>query len=665
MNRNRILSTLCAGAMSITMFAGMMPTTVTAESLVDTAGISALADAVNDDGYSNPNKVPKQYNVHMGDDPSTQVNVTYTTLVPARTQIVLNKQGETDTFTFEGDINQGSANKYFHSIAVNGLEPNTTYEYKVGYGENTQTGKFKTALESGSNESFKFVYLADTQVSNGTTAKALGATLAEVNSMNPDYVYIAGDVTDKATNEDQWEYLFNNSGKFAAGGQDMFSNLLLSVTQGNHDNNTMNSHINAPAEAGEEAGKIVYSYDYGSLTFITLNLEAAKSDATARAKQKEYLTECVNDAKARGQWVSVGFHKSIYTGASHITDSDIVEARKYWSPIFAELDVDMVLQGHDHVYSRGFVNANGENAGATADVDGKIENPSNAPLYMVGGHAGGLKWYSKINYTVGEGDPLTTNYSFLDVNSTDTGSDVNKEQVIVELEVSPTEITVNCWMFKYDTDIDEITTEKYLYDTFTIKRSAVSGIDGPEEVVADDVETVDYTVSYDRLVNANAFKAEVEYDEDVLEFVGVESELNGVLVNSSDAKDGVATAIIGIDSAITSESTVDALKFVFKIKDDAKAGDTTIKLINSQTVTSIDENNSIDVTAIIENDTVITNIYTYKSGADLNEDGVITLADLSIALNYYQTAGPKGDVNLDKVVDVEDFLIIIGFIQNA
>ena len=163
----------------------------------------------------------------------------------------------------------------------------------------------------------------------------------------------------------------------------MFSNNLISAVQGNHDNNTLTRHINAPAEAGN----IVYSYDYGPATFIMLNLETERYDADAREQQKEYLTEVVNEAKSRNQWILVGFHKSIYTGASHIVDSDIIEARKYWAPIFSELDVDIVMQGHDHVYSRGFVNSDGYNANAINDEDGNTIKPENSPLYMVGGHA--------------------------------------------------------------------------------------------------------------------------------------------------------------------------------------------------------------------------------------------------------------------------------------
>ena len=379
-------------------------------------------------------KVPKQVNVHMGDNPSKEVNITYTTIEGnLETIVTLNKIGSNEKIIVKGENSVGNANKYFHKIAVNNLEANTTYEYTVGTGENSFKGRFKTAPAKGTKESFKFAYIADTQVSNESNAKALGATLAEINkSKDLSFVYLAGDITDKATTETQWEQLFNNEGAFPTGGQDMFGNYLISAVQGNHDNNSLTRHINAPAEAGN----IVYSYDYGPATFIMLNLEEARYSAEAREKQKQHLIETVKEAKVRNQWTFVGFHKSIYTGASHIVDSDIIEARKYWAPVFSELDVDVVMQGHDHVYSRGFVNEDGYNANPAKDKNNNVINPLNAPLYMVGGHAGGLKWYSKKNYTVGTGDILAPGYSFLDINSTDTGSDIKKEQVIVEMEVS-------------------------------------------------------------------------------------------------------------------------------------------------------------------------------------------------------------------------------------
>ena len=611
------------------------------------------------------NKAPEQLNVHVGDDAATQVNVTYTTITDTSTVIAVTKADGGETMYFEGTSYIGLGGKYIHEISVNGLEPATEYVYTVGDGFNERNGKFKTALEQGDESSFTFAYLADTQVSNASNAKALGATLAKVNEKNPDFVYLAGDVTDKSTNESQWEWLFNNDGVYSTGGEDMFANNLVAVTQGNHDNNEMYQHINAP----EEAGKIVYSFDYGCAKFIILNLESARYDEDARAQQEAYLREVVKDAKSNGQWTIVGFHKSLYTGASHITDSDIIAARKYWAPIFAETDVDLVLQGHDHVYSRGFVTAEGENANPTVLEDGTIIQPD-APLYMVGGHAGGLKWYSKKNYTVTENDPLALNYSFLDVNSTDTGSDVKKEQVITMLEVSNETISVKTTFFKYNTDEDAITTDEYVYDTFTVKRDlaecATAYADGTELFVKEIDDTLEYTVSFDNITNANAFETALEYDESVMELVKVESCLEDTLYVDEKTENGVSDYIIGTKTAISSDEKMDVVKYTFKLKEGAQADKVSVTLTKADTVNLENTDNGAtadDIKASIIKDTVNTVIYSYEDASDINNDGKVTLADLSVALTYYQLTERSCDINLDGVVNALDYVIITSFIE--
>lgn len=610
-------------------------------------------------------KAPEQLNVHVGDDAATQVNVTYTTITDTSTIIAITKADGGETMYFEGTSYVGLGGKYIHEISVNGLEPATEYVYTVGDGFNERNGKFKTALEQGDESSFTFAYLADTQVSNASNAKALGATLAKVNEKNPDFVYLAGDVTDKSTNESQWEWLFNNDGVYSTGGEDMFANNLVAVTQGNHDNNEMYQHINAP----EEAGKIVYSFDYGCAKFIILNLESARYDEDARAQQEAYLRDAVKDAKSNGQWTIVGFHKSLYTGASHITDSDIIAARKYWAPIFAETDVDLVLQGHDHVYSRGFVTAEGENANPTVLEDGTIIQPD-APLYMVGGHAGGLKWYSKKNYTVTENDPLALNYSFLDVNSTDTGSDVKKEQVITMLEVSNETISVKTTFFKYNTDEDAITTDEYVYDTFTVKRDlaecATAYADGTELFVKEIDDTLEYTVSFDNITNANAFETALEYDESVMELVKVESCLEDTLYVDEKTENGVSDYIIGTKTAISSDEKMDVVKYTFKLKEGAQADNVAVTLTKADTVNLVNADNGAtadDIKASIIKDTVNTVIYSYEDASDINNDGKVTLADLSVALTYYQLTEKSCDINLDGVVNALDYVIITSFID--
>ena len=658
LKNNKGLKRIGALALTLAMLVSGIPQAFAADEYINTEDIAA---SVVDE-----NKVPEQLNVHVGTNAATEVHVTYTTVTDTSTVIAIQKAEGGDVMYFEGTSYQGIAGKYIHEIAVTGLEAYTEYKYTVGDGFNSKEGTFKTALAKNDQTTFTFAYLADTQVSNASNAKALGATLAAVNDLNPDFIYLAGDVTDTNNNENQWQWLFNNDGLFPNGGEDMFANNLVAVTQGNHDNSEMYQHINAPAEAGQ----IVYSFDYGTVKFIILNLESARYSDDARAEQEAYLRQAVADAKENGQWTIVGFHKSLYTGASHIVDSDVVAARKFWSPIFSELDVDLVLQGHDHVYSRGFVTAEGENANPEIAEDGTIIQPDNAPLYMVGGHAGGLKWYSKKNYTVSEGDPLALNYSFLDVNSTDTGSDVKKEQVITMLEVSNEEISVVTYCFKYDTDLDQITTEKYVYDSFTVKRDladcATSYVNGTELIVKEQEDTVEYTVSFNNILNTNAFETALSYDESQLELVSVESCLENTIFTDIATENGVSDVMVGVTAPFSADTATDVVKYTFRLKEGVDVDQVTVKLTKADTVQVLTDGETVDsedVTSTILKGEATTIIHSYQKASDVNEDSKVTLADLSIALMYYQTSEASCDINLDGVVNTLDYIIIASYIR--
>lgn len=658
------LTMLLSGAMKVSAAEAEATASDATAGNGEVAEISVDAQSTN---VVDATKTPEQLNVHVGDDASSQVNITYTTLADTSTVVKLNKVGDTNNIIYvEGNSYQGISNKFIHEISVSGLEAYTDYEYTVGDGFNQKSGTFRTGLAQNDTRTFTFAYIADTQVSNASNAKALGATLAEINEMNPDFVFLAGDTTDTATNEAQWEWLFNNDGAFPNGGEDMFANSLIAVTQGNHDNDELYQHINAP----EEAGRIVYSFDYGTMKFISLNLESSRKSEDARDKQEAYLREQVADAKANGQWVVVGFHKSLYTGASHVDDGDVISARKFWAPIFSELDVDLVLQGHDHVYSRGFVTSEGENANPAVAEDGTIIQPENAPLYMVGGHAGGLKWYSKVNYTVTDGDPLALNYSFLDVNSTDTGSDIKKEQVITMLEVSEETINVVTYNFKYDTNSDTITTEKYVYDAFSVKRdlatNATSYIEGTELAVVENGDTLEYTVLVDNVVNANAFEVGVAYDAEKMELTGSESCLENTIYTEDENVNGVASMLVGVQKTITADEKTAIAKFNFKLKEGVTADEVVVSLIKADTV-QIDETeagvDSSDITTTAIKSQVNTEIYSYAKASDINGDGKVTLADLAVALLKYQTAEKICDINRDGVVNVMDYVMISSYMS--
>ena len=457
-----------------------------------------------------PDVTPAQIGVTMTEDPQHSVSITWTTIDTTLTNPVVS------IFLLNGDLvktvdavktnrnvsNSGLRNaagsavtqKAFYNAGIDGLEPDTMYMYicsaldEDGEVYTSEGNTFKTAPSA--KEEFTFIYLSDTQ-SSGVNGKAITANSSFFKNADPNFVFIAGDLTDTAANESQWETFFNQ--KATSYGNNSFvnnnyesamSDFVISAAQGNHDNNTFTNHLTYPASGGTN---ITYAYTYGSAHFIMLNLETGV--VNSRSDQEAFLREQAAYAKDNGLWTIVGFHKSIYSGASHMNDADVVNARQYWSPVFAELDIDVVLQGHDHVLSRGFVNELGENMGNTYNTGLRTytaEKPSNAPLYYVGNCASTLKFYNPANYTASPNNRVVADYGFLDLNSARPAghfqnpdgpqtSDSLRNPTYTTVTVTNESITFNTYMFSYDTT-DDIAGEPYLYDSFTVTRE-VPGIE--------------------------------------------------------------------------------------------------------------------------------------------------------------------------------------------
>ena len=65
------------------------------------------------------------------------------------------------------------------------------------------------------------------------------------------------------------------------------------------------------------------------------------------------------------------FHQPVFTCAR---PNDNKEIKAAWKPVFDARKVDLVLQGHDHCYSR-LTSEAGREASARARADGSVQGP--------------------------------------------------------------------------------------------------------------------------------------------------------------------------------------------------------------------------------------------------------------------------------------------------
>ncbi len=226
-----------------------------------------------------------------------------------------------------------------HTVELTGLEPGTTYAYRVGDGSARRWGnlvEFTTA--PADPKSLAFVYMGDAQ--NGLDA--WGRLLHRAFRARPDAAFylIAGDLVDRGLARDDWDSFF----KHAAG---VFDRRPLVPVLGNHECEGGRPDLylaqfalppNGPAGIEPERA---YTLRWGEALVVVLDSNLSPQ------RQSAWLEEQLRNASAR--WKIVAYHHPAFSSAPRRDNKAIPEV---WTPLFDRYGVDLVLQGHDHAYLR-------------------------------------------------------------------------------------------------------------------------------------------------------------------------------------------------------------------------------------------------------------------------------------------------------------------------
>ncbi len=432
-------------------------------------------------------------------DPSTQAGFTWYTPINASEyndlQVVEKTGSSTPDFSkaikFSGksSISTNSPSESVHKAEANGLKSNKTYFYRVGDAVLdiwSNVGTLQTAPKSGA---FTFIDIADTQAKSEDEAILSAQTIAKAFTTVSDAKFLAinGDIVDNGSNEGQWNWVLGDSK------ENLLHTTILPVA-GNHDSQT-NSFIEhfdvKPADNSDTATGAYYSVDYSNAHFIVLNNNENSSEyADFTPAQIQWMKDDIKAARAAGaEWVIVDMHKGPYTTSNHATDSDIMGTngvRTMVAPIMEELGVDLVLQGHDHIYARSKpIQSDGTAAQAdkaTKTLNGQdieyIVNPGGT-IYLIPGAAGPKVYYK--NKTI---DPSYYNlFEVADENhAAPYGSDPSDPTRPVRSQIQNFEsITIDgklLTVVSYEIDQSKNNAEPYIIDQFGISKnpSIVDGV---------------------------------------------------------------------------------------------------------------------------------------------------------------------------------------------
>ncbi len=243
--------------------------------------------------------------------------------------------------TYEFNVNR-------HFVTIEGLQPGTTYYYRIGDAEMNFWSDVATITTADNSDSFTFFHVSDSQGGSEKHYNKWSYLVDTAFTMYPDAAFLmhTGDHVDHGDNFKQWKWLFNSAS----------ANLMSSVlmpTAGNHENHGEyaldDNFILSNVPDQDTMTGVYYSFDYNNAHFIVLNSNDDEDNGIS-AEQIEWLKA---DAQAsEAEWKFVMLHKAPYSNGSHYDDDDVIELRKVLSTLMPELDIDMVLQGHDHVYLR-------------------------------------------------------------------------------------------------------------------------------------------------------------------------------------------------------------------------------------------------------------------------------------------------------------------------
>ena len=275
-----------------------------------------------------------------------------------------------------------------NSVTLEGLKPDTEYMYRFSNGDTVSEVKtFKT----GKTGDFSFFAAGDPQIGAGfedQDEKGWDKTLKLLPELDPSASFLLslGDQVNISDNERQYDAYINRDG---------FDGLTLAPIIGNHDsgNHAYTEHFKVPnvqREGKSNAGSNYY-YVYNNTLFICLNTNN-KDYAEHKATIEKAIAENPNV-----KWRVVTFHQPPYTVATHALDKNVLNIRANLVPILKENKIDLVLNGHDHVYTRTHVMdgtkpiiewKNGEEGKAPSEY----VNPKGI-IYVTTNSASGSKFY--------------------------------------------------------------------------------------------------------------------------------------------------------------------------------------------------------------------------------------------------------------------------------
>ncbi len=305
--------------------------------------------------------------------------------VSAKTTVAALSEGRDGLGHYRYPANAGLAGVNYHSVTFKNLTPNTLYAYRVSgkKGRWSEWFQIKTAPKD-KRADIDFLYFGDAQ--NGIYSQWPRVLRAAWNKApNASFALYAGDLVNEGSKDKEW-------GEWIKAGGFMHAMVPAIVVPGNHEYDWRHyqgqskkwalsalwkNHFTLPETQALPAQlqETAYKVSYPDLDIYVLDSEALGSNELLDAQAK-WLDDTLQASTAT--WRIVTMHHPIFSSCGIPLErggQDEPNIRAAFLPILLKHNVDLVLQGHDHTYSRGSIGMTGfESTVADAGSSKKVKS---------------------------------------------------------------------------------------------------------------------------------------------------------------------------------------------------------------------------------------------------------------------------------------------------
>ncbi|MDF2564511.1 MAG: metallophosphoesterase [Massilibacillus sp.] len=291
------------------------------------------------------------------------------------------------------NTNKGDFN--IHFATLEGLTSGTQYTYRVG-SENSWSDPETFTTEHDGDKAFKFLVFGDSQsgLPKNPEYGPWRTTIHNAYAANQDAAFFmnVGDLVEIGQDQAHWKNWYEAA-------QDVIEKIPNMAVPGNHEtydvpeeNHSVlplyfKKQLHLPKNGPDALKGQVYSFDYGNTHFAVLDSQEQEEGqyvSNMLALEAEWLDKDLSATNKK--WKIVLFHKTPYYNKAFRSKEKL---KAILTPIMDKHHVDLVINGHDHGYSRTY----------PIYQDSFVSTPGQGTIYLVAGRSGN-KYYTDLSAKV-------------------------------------------------------------------------------------------------------------------------------------------------------------------------------------------------------------------------------------------------------------------------